>query len=244
MDEWFKDWFNTDEYLAVYSHRDDTDAKKLVDLILKNVNIPCKCRILDLACGTGRHSLLFAQKNFNVTAVDLSKHLLSIAKDSAEKSGLNINFVNADVRSFCDSAKFYLVVNLFTSFGYFESDEENFIIFKSAFHHLEDGGFFVLDYFNKNFVINNLVPFSFDKNKYGEIIQKRSIEGNRVVKKITIKQNNIEKHFHESVRLYQYDELERAIKQTGLKIKKIFGNLSGNFFEPENSPTTISKAQK
>ena len=244
MDEWFKDWFNTDEYLAVYSHRDDRDAKKLVDLILKNITVPPNCRILDLACGTGRHSLLFAKQNFDVTAVDLSEHLLSIAKIAADKIGIKINFVNADVRNFCDSAKFNLVVNLFTSFGYFETDEDNFFIFKSAFHHLEGGGFFVLDYFNKNYVINNLVPISSSKSKFGEIIQERSIEGNRVVKKIIIKQNNGKKHYHESVRLYSFDELEKAIRNAGLKIKKVFGNLSGNVFESEISPRTIIIAQK
>ena len=115
MSEWFEDWFDTKEYLSVYSHRNEQDAKKLVDLILQNVNIPSGSKVLDMACGTGRHSILFAENGFYVTAVDLSKNLLEIAKGSTECAGVNINFVHSDLRSFCVNSKFNLVVNLFTS---------------------------------------------------------------------------------------------------------------------------------
>ncbi len=244
MDDWFKSWFNTDEYLTVYSRRNNEEAKKLVDLILSTADIPQDSRVLDMACGAGRHSLIFARKNFKVTAVDLSEHLLAIAKSEAEKYGLKVNFVNSDLRCFSDSLKFALVVNLFTSLGYFENDEDNFKIIQSAYYHLEKSGYFVLDYFNKNYVVQNLVPVSKDYTSKGEIIQQRSIEGNRVIKKITIKNNGIEKHYHESVRLFQPDELFSIFERTGLKVRKVLGNFSGSLFEPESSPRIIIMAQK
>ena len=83
--EWFKDWFDTDEYLYVYRKRNDEDAKNLVELILNNVEMRPHDNILDLACGTGRHSILFAEKGYVVMAVDLSKNLLAIAQKSAEE---------------------------------------------------------------------------------------------------------------------------------------------------------------
>ena len=70
MTEWFKEWFDTDEYLYVYRNRNEEDAKKLVELILHNVDLKPPADILDLACGTGRHSILFAENGYDVTAVD------------------------------------------------------------------------------------------------------------------------------------------------------------------------------
>ena len=120
MKEWFKDWFNTEEYLNVYRHRNEQDAKELIELILENINIHLGCNILDLACGAGRHSILFAQRGYKVSAVDLSKNLLKVALDAAIKAKVKINFIKADLRNLCIKPKFDLVVNLFTSFGYFD----------------------------------------------------------------------------------------------------------------------------
>ena len=244
MSEWFEDWFDTKEYLSVYSHRNEQDAKKLVDLILQNVNIPSGSKVLDMACGTGRHSILFAENGFYVTAVDLSKNLLEIAKGSTECAGVNINFVHSDLRSFCVNSKFNLVVNLFTSFGYFEEECDNFKILEIAYNHLNENGYFVIDFFNRRYVEDNLIPESRDEIFDEKIIQKRSIEGDRVEKQIIIRKNGSEKHFHESVRLYCKEELFNALKFQGFKIKKIFGDSSGKSFDLESSPRIIIIAQK
>ncbi len=244
MSEWFEDWFNTKEYLNVYRHRNEQDAKKLVDLILQNVNIPAGSKVLDMACGTGRHSVIFSKKGFQVTAVDLSKNLLKIAKDSAEEAGLKINFVHSDLRSFCVTSKFNLAVNLFTSFGYFEDECDNFKILENAYNLLFENGYFVIDFFNKRYIENNLIPESADTVFDKKIIQKRSIEGNRVEKQIIIKRNGSEKLFHESVRLYCKDELFNALKSKGFKIRKFFGDSSGKSFDLESSPRIIIIAQK
>jgi len=150
--EWFKHWFNSEEYLKVYKHRDEKDAEELVKLVLNNIQINLGANILDMAAGFGRHAILFAKKGFKVSAVDLSENLLSIAQNNAEKEGVNIEFIQSDIRHFTSTKKYNLIINLFTSIGYFESDDENYYILKNAFELLKDGGFFVLDYFNKNFV--------------------------------------------------------------------------------------------
>ncbi len=244
MAEWYKDWFDTKEYLNVYRHRNEQDAKKLVNLILENVDIPAGGRILDMACGNGRHSVIFAEKGFQVTAVDLSKNLLDLAKNSADKAGLKINFVNSDLRSFYTASKFNLAVNLFTSFGYFEDECDNFKILRNAYDHLFENGYFVIDFFNKRYIENNLVPESADVAFEEKIIQKRSIEGNRVEKQIIIKKNGSEKLFHESVRMYCKEELFKALNSKGFKIIKFFGDSSGKSFDLESSPRIIIIAQK
>jgi 2-polyprenyl-3-methyl-5-hydroxy-6-metoxy-1,4-benzoquinol methylase len=244
MAEWFEVWFNTEEYLKVYRHRNEAEAEKLVNLILGNINIKSGSDVIDLACGAGRHSILFAEKGFSVTAVDLSAHLLNVAKRRAIEQGLKINFVNADLRYFCIASKFDLVMNLFTSFGYFESDEENFSLFSTAFELLKNNGNFVLDYFNTDFVRKNFIPYSEEIIGGEKVIQERKIVGNRVIKNIKIARNGTSKKYMESVRMYSYEELISAVKNKNLKIKKIFGDLNGSKFDLNYSPRIIIISSK
>ena len=123
---WYNDWFNSEYYIKVYKHRDETEAERLVKLILDNIEIEANSNILDMACGFGRHAIYFAKKGFNVTAVDLSERLIKDAKSNAQKVGVKINFVLSDILKFESGNKFDLAVNLFTSIGYFENEEENY----------------------------------------------------------------------------------------------------------------------
>ncbi|MGA7837307.1 MAG: class I SAM-dependent methyltransferase [Ignavibacteriaceae bacterium] len=244
MKEWFEDWFNTEEYLNVYRHRNEAEAKQLVDLLLKFISIPQEGNVLDLACGAGRHALLFAQKGYQVTAVDLSDKLLQVAKKTAEENKINIDFIKSDIRYFSTDKKFDLILNLFTSFGYFENDEENFKLFDIAYSQLEKDGYFVLDYFNSNFVKENLVEESVDELNNLKLIQKRHIENKRVIKDIIIRKNGSEQSFCESVRMYNKNELVSAIENAGLKIKHILGGFEGEDFDEEKSQRIIIISKK
>jgi cyclopropane fatty-acyl-phospholipid synthase-like methyltransferase len=244
MAEWFREWFNTDEYLYVYRNRNEQDAKKLVELIIKNVNLPENSRVLDLACGAGRHSVLFAQKGFKVTAVDLSENLLKVARLSAKEANVNINFVQADIRHFCINKKFDLIANLFTSFGYFDDDKENFLLFDTVQELLNKNGSFALDYFNPIYIRKNLVKKSEEPFNGGKIIQEREIVGSRVIKRIKIIKDGKVKNFIENVRMYSLDEIENEIKKRGMKIKHIYGNSNGDSFAAEKSKRIILIAQK
>lgn len=231
MAEWFENWFESDEYLKVYSHRDNEDAKALFKLITDNVNIPDKGRVLDLACGAGRHSILFAKKGYLVTAVDLSSNLLKLAQKAAQDEGVDLDLIRCDIRKFKNNIKYDLIINLFTSFGYFETDEENLGTFDIAYNSLKNGGSFAFDYLNKDFVEENLIPSSVDNNNDGStIIQTRQIVRGRVVKNIKIQKDDCEQSFVESVKLYSKDFLVEELKSRGFEIIKIFGDLKGNSF--------------
>jgi cyclopropane fatty-acyl-phospholipid synthase-like methyltransferase len=242
--EWFKDWFNTEEYLNVYQNHNESDAEKHIKLILENVKIAPKTKILDMACGAGRHAIILARKNYNVTAVDLSEKLISIASQAAQIENLKINFIQSDIRKFETSEKFNLVLNLFTSFGYFETDEENFAILKKAFNLLEVGGYFVLDFFNSQFLKQNLVEYSEEILNNAEIHQLRKIKDNRVIKKIVITKDGNLNTYEESVRLFTKDELVEAITKIGFDIYKTFGDFLGNEFEQFSSPRLIMICKK
>ncbi len=242
--EWFKDWFNTSEYLNVYKHRNEEDAESHISLILNYVQIKPNASILDMACGAGRHSIILARKNFNVTAVDLSENLLSVGKESAKKENLSINFVHSDIRKFNSNLKYDLVLNLFTSFGYFETDEENFSVLQKAYGFLKEGGFFILDYFNSEYIKKNLVEDSTEKIEDGDVIQKRKIENTRVIKKIIITKNNKLSEYEESVKMYTKNELVLELKKIGFEIHKTFGDFLGNNFDSLKSTRLILICKK
>ena len=242
--EWFRDWFNTEEYLNVYQHHNESDAEDHVKLILGNIRLSSGAKILDMACGAGRHAIIFARKNFDVTAVDLSESLLAIAKKNADDENLNINFVHSDIRNLKSDDKFNLVLNLFTSFGYFESDEENFAVLQKAYDLLIDDGYFVLDFFNSYFLQQNLVESSEENLGEVKIHQFRKIKENRVTKKIVITKNGNLSQFEESVRMFTKDELVNAIQNIGFDIYKTFGDFLGNEFEQFTSPRLIMICKK
>jgi len=241
---WYKDWFNSKNYLRVYSHRNQEEAERLVDLIAKILNLPANSSVLDMACGAGRHAVTFAKMGYKVTAVDLSHLLISEAKKNADQEGVELDFVLCDILEFETNKKFDLTVNLFTSIGYFDNDEENYAVIKKAYNLLKSGGYFVLDYFNKEFLLKNLISMTVFSENGLKIIQNRSIEGTRIVKKITIANNDSSEEFNESVRLYSFEEIINYIKKAGFTIVKQYGDYFGNNFESESSPRLIIFAMK
>lgn len=244
MTEWFETWFNTDEYLNVYRHRNESEAAKHISFIIQNTKFEPPASVLDLACGAGRHSIIFSKKGFDVTAVDLSERLLCEAKKLADEEGIDIEFIKSDLRDLNLDREFTLVINLFTSFGYFKDDEENFKIFDIAFKHLRDNGRFVIDFLNKNYIEKNLREYSEDSFLNKKIIQRRAITGDRVIKNIEILSDGKTSKFYESVRMFSYEELIYALNDRGLFVDRIYGDFGGSKFDPEKSERIIIFAVK
>ena len=245
MGEWFEDWFESDEYLTVYSKRNDEEAGKMVSLILNNISLPAGASVLDLACGAGRHSILFAAKGFKVTAVDLSSKLLTLAIARAKELKLEMDFFKEDLRKFTNDKQFNLVLNLFTSFGYFDSDEENLKLLSLAYNQLAPGGYFVFDYLNKVNLERTIVHNSTNHFNDIKIEQNRKIENKRIVKDIVFKYpDGNTKHFKESVRLYNPDYLLFKFKELGFTVEKVFGSYEGKSFDFNNSQRLILVCKK
>ncbi len=239
MSEWFEDWFSSEQYLNVYKHRDQNDALLLLDLIHRTISIKNDFLILDAACGAGRYSNLLLQKGYKVIGFDLSLPLLKIAKTDAGKiSGENIYF-RSDIRSVKLKMKFNLILNVFTSFGYFVTDEENFSFINNSITFLKKKGYFVFDYINKQCLIDNLIPYS-QKEIDGYLIEeKRKIENQRVIKEINISKGNERHSFTESVKLYSPGILFELFSKTGYKIIDVFGSYEGENFSEINSSRII-----
>jgi len=229
---WYQNWFGKD-YLKVYSHRDQKDAQQLVQLIFSNITLYKDSHILDIGCGQGRHLSVFAEKKYQITGIDLSAVLLRIAKQNHINNSF-AHFIQADMRKLPLNSNFDLILNLFTSFGYFENDDENISVLKQINLLLKESGNFVFDYFNSDFVKKNLVPKH--KEKVGELIveQERYIENSRIKKKINMMKNGKKSTYFESVKLYSPEEIFHMLQSVNLKINKTFGNYDGSSFNQES----------
>lgn len=239
MSEWFKDWFASDFYLSVYSHRNDEDAEIFLNKVLAYITIDEGSEILDAACGAGRHSILMARKGYKVSAFDLSRPLLDIAEDKGKALKLEIDFFRGDLREVYLDKKFSLILNLFTSFGYFSTNEENFAFIRSAYKMQKEGGFFIFDYFNEAYLRKHVVAQSSRIIEGLEIKEKRSIRDNRIVKKIEIVKNDESMDYEESVQLYSFSEIIERFREIGYKEEHLFGNYKCEPFVPEESERLI-----
>jgi SAM-dependent methyltransferase len=221
--EWFEQWFG-EEYLRLYPHRDDADAEAAVALIDRIVRLRGR-RVLDLACGPGRHAALLAARGGRVVGLDLSLPLLGRARQRADAA---VRLVRGDMRHLPFSGgAFDVVVNLFTSFGYFADDAQHAQVVREAAALLRPGGVFVLDYFNARFVRAGLVPREERVAGAQRVVIERHLTPDErfVVKEIHLLDDG--RSFLERVRLFTPDELARLLSDAGLSIRSRFGDYGG-----------------
>jgi ubiquinone/menaquinone biosynthesis C-methylase UbiE len=230
MSFWYEESFGED-YLIVYKHRDQYDASREVERIVQWLRLTEKDLILDLCCGTGRHTINFARRGLNVVGLDLSKTLLAHAVKNSE--GLGIPYVQGDMRTlpFVDDT-FDAVLNLFTSFGYFSEDEDNFLVLKEIARVLKPNGRFLIDFLNREKVERSLVPVSERVVEGVRIREERWTEGDFVMKKITLTEGENTRQYLEQVKMYGREHLESMMEQAGLLVEKVYGNLQGEKYHP------------
>lgn len=245
--EWFEKWFSSKYYLELYSHRDEEDARWIINLMQRNIPFSTRSRVLDIACGAGRHSIELARRGFDVTGFDLSPFLISEARKALKQSkekGLLLKLQIKDMRHFDYKGKFDIAMNIFSSFGYFEDDHTNFSVFENAASSLRQGGYFMFDYLNRDYLLKNIVPASSQsKGKY-KITQKRRVSGDYVHKEIIIKDGKFSASFEERLKLYSPDEIKKSLRLFGFEVDKTFGDYFGNRFVRKESQRFIAFAKK
>ena len=231
--DWFEEWFGED-YLRIYQHRDETEAERAIELIAANVAGREIDSVLDLACGAGRHTKILEERWWTV-GLDLSMSLLKTARRETKDAP----YVRADMREIPFAARsFDLVVNLFTSFGYFDDDREHVRVLACVKSALKSGGTLVIDFLNAAEVRHTLVPYD-ERVENGITIEQRrriSPDNRFVEKKITLRDRG--KEYIERVRLLSPRDLERMLITAGFEVAKVFGDYGGRSWS-ENSPRTI-----
>lgn len=229
--QWFQSWFDTPYYHILYKHRDYQEAEVFIKNILTYLNLDKDDSILDLACGKGRHSIFLNSLGHKVTGLDLSKNNIEYAKKHESNS---LSFEVHDMRN-TYKIQFEVVLNLFTSFGYFEDEEDNYKVIKTIKSSLKQNGIGVIDYMNSPVVINNLIDHNTFQADGVQFELKRNYENGFITKHIEVKDAEKSFHFKEKVRAFSFVDFEVMLKNSGLHLIDCFGSYK---LEPFNSKTS------
>jgi SAM-dependent methyltransferase len=226
---WYKEWFGT-EYLEIYSHRDQGEAERHIDFVMRTLGGAPPRAVLDLACGAGRHTQALRRRGIRALGADLSLVLLS---EPPRQPG-----VAADMccLPFARDA-FSWVLNFFTSFGYFESERQNVQVLEEIHRVLEPGGRFLIDLFNRQQVVDNLVPRESQQRAGYDVDIERWFDERtqRVNKRIRVHGPGTRAQtFLESVRAYTRTEVESFLMQSGLAVDRLYGNFEGEEFRGDS----------
>lgn len=232
---WFETWFDSPYYHILYKDRDDTEAQLFMDNLTHYLNLPEEAKILDLACGKGRHAIYLNQLGYDVTGSDLSENSITEASKSSNDT---LRFKVHDMR-IETAEKYDAVFNLFTSFGYFENEEDNFRTLAAIKNSLTEYGFAVIDFMNANYVINNLVPEEVKTVDGIDFHIKRYVANGHIHKEINFEDQGQHYHFTEKVRALTLQDFEQMMEKAGIYLLDIFGDYKLRKFLKNDSERLI-----
>jgi len=238
--DWFASWFNTSFYHDLYAKRNDEEAKAFMDSLSDFFKWDQNVKILDACCGSGRHALYLESKGFQVFGLDLSENNILQAKSLSENPH---RWQIADVRDFELPQQVDYTLNLFTSFGYFESDEDHVSMLRNINRNLMDGGILVLDFLNVDRVKASLKEEEVVAGVLAEYHLTRSIQSNRIVKQIKFSVEDVNHIFEERVMAYSSEQITELLTLAGFEVKTIWGDYHGAAMLA-SSPRCIFIAQK
>lgn len=245
--QWFEEWFDSPLYEKIYSNRDEEEADRLAGLLTQILPLREYPEIMDMGCGRGRHSINLGRRGYTVTGIDLSEEAITKARSKALNEELrSVSFAVADMRELFPDT-FDAVINLFTSFGYFENDRENKLVIQNVAGMLRERGIFVIDYLNAHKARQELVEQEDGRlGKYEYVINRQISGDDTIVKKISFSQAGYGKthDFEERVKLYDLSWFEESFKEAGFVAEHVYGNYSGAPFNRKTSSRLLIVARK
>lgn len=232
---WYQRAFQS-EYLALYAHRSQEEADAQVAGLLQSGLLERKSPLLDLACGSGRHVQAFRSANLRAWGLDLSSDLLHGQHGVVRGDMRNLPF---------DAARFATVTSLFTSFGYFESESENVQVLFEVRRVLRDGGVFLMDHINPKPTLQGLVSESHQQVGEAAVTSRRHFDrhSRRLIKEVEFAKHGQTERWHESVHIYEPDELDALLAMAGLFVERRCADFGAAEFTAQ-SPRQLVRAVK
>ncbi|MBB2150763.1 class I SAM-dependent methyltransferase [Pedobacter gandavensis] len=239
--KWFQYWFNSPYYHILYSQRNDAEAEFLIDNLSAHLKPASDSKILDIACGRGRHAIYLNKKGYDVTGIDLSEQSIKYAQQFEQK---NLHFFVHDMRKLSFINYFDLALNLFTSFGYFETEKEHVSALTAFRKSLKPDGTLVIDYFNTQKIIKNLTQQETKTMDGIEFHLHKFVADGKIIKHINFEHRNKSFAFEERVQAFSKEDFERMLLKSGLQVTETFGNYALEPFDEIKSDRLILICKK
>ncbi len=229
---WYKEFFG-EPYLRIYApmltpERTAEDVKGIVTLLA----LPPGSAILDLACGHGRHAIPLAEQGYQVTGLDLSEHFLDLARGEAAARGVPLRWVHGDMREIPFVTEFDGVINMFTAFGYLESDAEDQRVFHQVAKALKPGGRFLMELIHRESLMRRYAPNSITRLADGTLVLEEHrfnlLTSRNEVRVTMLDPDGRRSEHHHAVRIYSLTELARMLTAVGLELKAYYGGVDGS----------------
>lgn len=234
-DTWFSSWFDTPYYHILYKDRNYREAQVFMDNLTHYLNLPENAKVLDLACGKGRHAIYLNQLGFDVIGADLSENSIAQASKNANET---LHFKVHDMREPFEE-KYDAIFNLFTSFGYFENDDDNLKTLKAIKESLSEYGFAVIDFMNVHQVLNTLVPEEIKTVDGIDFHLKRYLKEGHIYKEIDFEDKGQKFHYTEKVKALTLEDFEILMEEAGIYLLDIFGDYKLKKFHKTESERLI-----
>jgi len=239
--KWFQNWFNSPYYHILYQQRNDAEAEFFIDNLCRYLKPDDHSRLLDIACGRGRHSVYLNKQGYDVTGIDLSIANIQYAKQFENQ---HLHFYVHDMRYLFYINYFDIALNLFTSFGYFETEYDHIKALKTFRKALKPDGLIVLDFFN-SFKIKNNLKYSETKNLDGIAFHiNKKLDGDKIIKCIEFEDKGQQYAFKEEVKTFAFEDFKRFFAQSGFEVVHNFGNYKLEEFDLETSDRLIFICKK
>lgn len=240
--EWFETWFNSPYYHKLYQNRNEDDASRLIDNLFEYLKPEADSKILDLACGKGRHAAYIARKGFSTVGVDLAEY--SIKNAIINYNLPNLEFYTHDMRNAVRINYFNYVFNFFTSFGYFNKSSDNIKVLKSVNQSLKPGGKFLIDFMNTTKVLESLVEREDKEVDDIHFYIRREYIDNKIVKHIKFDAEGKVYSYIERVQALMPHQFHSLFTETKFKILDEFGNYNLDPFEAKKSERYLILVEK
>ena len=238
---WYQNWFNSPYYHILYKKRDDEEAELFIDNLCSFLKPNANARMLDIACGRGRHAVYLNKKGYDVIGIDLSFSSIKFAQQFENR---NLHFYVQDMRQPFYINYFDFAFNIFTSFGYFETDKDHIKALRSFNKALKKNGILVFDYMNSQKIINHLVTKEVKEVDGIEFHISRQVVDGKIIKSIEFEHRNKHYAFKEEVKDYKSADFERFFSAAGFEIIQTFGDYQLNTFDINKSDRLIFICKK
>lgn len=228
--EWWQKIWNTPLYFELYEQQDTELAKAQVPQIVRLLGLHPPARILDVGCGYGRHSIELARLGFRVTGLDFSEVQLTRGREKAAAAGVEVDWRQGDSRAMTFEGEFDAAINMFLSFGYFETDEEHLAMFQGVARALRPGGKFLLDFWNREREIRGFDRWLVERT--GEVFEVEEwdfdhLNGRLNWTNYVFFADGRRESWRHSIRAYTVVEVKDLLQRAGLALQDVYGHVDG-----------------